>query len=272
MNAESIIASSNHQEWPRVRINGQALDPQAIALEMQYHPAESREEAIFLAAQALVIRELLEQRAAYLGIEVLPHTEETDEEALVRGLLELEVRVPEVNEQALEQFYQSNRERFSSAPLVAARHILLAVPPDDVAERSRTREQAVGLLAELRTSPGRFAELAAQYSDCPSKEQGGALGQISSGQTVAEFERQLLRLEEGLASQPLESRYGFHLVLVDQRIDGKQLPLELVRDSIHAELSDRVWQKAVVQYIETLIGEADIEGIVMRGAASPLLQ
>lgn len=272
MSNDSIIASSNYQEWPRVSINGVPLDPQAIALEMQYHPADTREEAVFLAAQALVIRELLEQRAAHLGVEVFQQADETEEEALIRGLLELEVQVPEVDEPALEQFYQSNRERFSSAPLVAARHILLAVPPDDDAERSRTREQAVALLNDLREKPGRFAEFAAQYSGCPSKEQGGALGQISSGQTVAEFERQLLRLEEGLASQPLESRYGFHLVLVDQRIEGKQLPFDLVRDSIQAELAERVWQKAVVQYIETLIGEAGIEGIVMRGAASPLLQ
>jgi peptidyl-prolyl cis-trans isomerase C len=258
MNTDSIIASSNHQDWPRVSINGAPLDPQTIALEMQYHPAETREEAVFLAAQALVIRELLEQRAAYLGVEVIPQADETEEEAFIRGLLE--------------QFYQSNLERFSSAPLVAARHILLAVAPDDVAGRSRVREQAVALLCQLRESPGRFAELAAQYSDCPSREQGGALGQLSSGQTVAEFERQLLRLDEGLASQPLESRYGFHIVLVDQRIEGKQLPFELVSDSIRAELGERVWQKAVVQYIETLIGEAEIEGIVMRGAASPLLQ
>lgn len=272
MNTDSIIASSNHQDWPRVSINGAPLDPQTIALEMQYHPAETREEAVFLAAQALVIRELLEQRAAYLGVEVIPQADETEEEAFIRGLLELEVAVPTVDEPTLEQFYQSNLERFSSAPLVAARHILLAVAPDDVAGRSRVREQAVALLCQLRESPGRFAELAAQYSDCPSKEQGGALGQLSSGQTVAEFERQLLRLDEGLASQPLESRYGFHIVLVDQRIEGKQLPFELVSDSIRAELGERVWQKAVVQYIETLIGEAEIEGIVMRGAASPLLQ
>lgn len=272
MNTDSIIASSTREEWPRVSINGVPLDPQEIALEMQYHPADTREEAVFLAAQALVIRELLEQRAAYLGIEVFNQADETDDEALIRGLLEREVQVPAVDEQALEQFYQSNLERFSSAPLVAARHILLAVAPDDVAGRSHSREQALTLLSQLREKPGRFAEFATQYSDCPSKEQGGALGQISSGQTVAEFERQLLRLEMGLASQPLESRYGFHVVLVDQRIDGKQLPFELVKDSIQAELGERVWQKAVVQYIEMLIGEAGIEGIVMRGAASPLLQ
>lgn len=272
MNTDSIIASSKGQEWPSVRINGVLLDPQAIALEVQYHPAETREEAVFLAAQALVIRELLEQRAAYLEIEVRYEPEETDEEALIRGLLEQEVQVPAVNQEAVEQFYQSNLARFSSAPLVAARHILLAVAPDDVAGRSRTREQAIALIAELKGNIGRFAELAAQYSDCSSKGQGGALGQISSGQTVAEFERQLLRLDEGLAGQPLESRYGFHVVLVEQRIAGRQLPLELVRDSIQAELAERVWQKAVVQYIETLIGEAGIEGIVMRGAAYPLLQ
>lgn len=272
MNTAAIIATSERQEWPRVSVNGVALDPEAIAREMQYHPAESREEAIFLAAQALVIRELLEQRAAELGVEVFPQTDETEEEALIRGLLELDVQLPEVDEASLRTYFQANRERYSSAPLVAARHILLAVAPDDVAGRSRYRDQAVALIAELQAQPDHFGRLVTTHSACPSKAQGGALGQISRGQTVPEFERQLLRLPEGLASQPIESRYGFHIVFVDQRIEGRKLPFELVRDSIRAELDARVWNKAVVQYLETLIGEAGIEGIVMRGAASPLVQ
>uniref|UniRef100_UPI0028B22105 peptidylprolyl isomerase n=1 Tax=Stutzerimonas nitrititolerans TaxID=2482751 RepID=UPI0028B22105 len=117
-----------------------------------------------------------------------------------------------------------------------------------------------------------FAELALQHSACPSKAQGGALGQISKGQTVPEFECQLFRLPVGLCQQPLESRYGYHLVFVDQRLDGEQLPYEAVAGSIRAELNQRVWQIGVAQYLQNLVGVASIEGIHMQGAETPLMQ
>jgi len=111
-----------------------------------------------------------------------------------------------------------------------------------------------------------------QHSACPSKEQGGALGQISKGQTVPEFERQLFRLPVGLCQQPLESRYGYHLVFVDQRIEGEQLPYEIVAGTIRAELNQRVWQIGVSQYLQNLVGAANIEGIHLQGAETPLMQ
>jgi peptidyl-prolyl cis-trans isomerase C len=272
MNSSAIIASSTRPEWPHVVINGIALDPKGIAQEMQYHPADSREDAVFLAAQALVIRELLQQRARELGVSAAPAADETEDEALIRVLLEKEIDLPEADEATLQHFYDTNPARFTTAPLVAARHILLAATPEDGAERSRTREAALQLIATLQARPEAFAELAREHSICPSKEQGGALGQLSPGQTVPEFERQLMRLPEGLATQPLESRYGYHVVAIDMRIEGRKLPFDIVKDSISAELASRVWNKAVVQYLEMLVGEADIQGITMRGASSPLVQ
>lgn len=269
--APELIATSE-QEWPRIKVNGVAIEPQAIALELQYHPADTRQEAVFLASQALVIRELLQQRIATLGLRVQVQAGESEEEATTRALIEQEVPLPHADAAACQQYYANNRARFASAPLLAARHILLACEADDAEERSRVGEQAQELLAQLQADGTRFAELAAAHSACPSKLQGGALGQISQGQTVPEFERQLFRLPLGLAGRPLESRYGFHLVWVDQRIEGEQLPFEVVEGSIRAELDQRVWQVAVVQYIKSLIGEADIQGIVLEGADSPLLQ
>ncbi|WP_312254436.1 peptidylprolyl isomerase, partial [Stutzerimonas nitrititolerans] len=143
---------------------------------------------------------------------------------------------------------------------------------DDAEARSLAREQALELLGQLQAAPQGFAELALRHSACPSKEQGGALGQISKGQTVPEFERQLFRLPLGLCQQPLESRYGYHLVFVDQRIDGEQLPYEAVAGSIRAELNQRVWQIGVSQYLQGLVGAANIEGIHLQGAETPLMQ
>ena len=269
---EPLLIASSEQEWPRVHVNGVAIASQAIAQELQYHPADSREEAVYLATQALVLRELLQQRIGELGLVVRAEAGESEEEAATRTLIEQEVPLPLADETACRQYYSGNQQRFFSAPLLAARHILLASPADDAEARSLAREQALALIAQLQAAPQRFAELALQHSACPSKGQGGALGQISKGQTVPEFERQLFRLPVGLCQQPLESRYGYHLVFVDQRIEGEQLPYEVVSGSIRAELNQRVWQIGVSQYLQNLVGAANIDGIHMQGADTPLMQ
>ncbi|HRL94364.1 MAG TPA: peptidylprolyl isomerase [Pseudomonas sp.] len=270
--AEPLLIASSEQDWPRIRVNGVLIEPEAMALELQYHPAAEQSEAMFLAAQALVIRELLQQRCSELSVKVEAGIGESQEEAAIRSLIELEVPVPEADESVCEHFYASNLPRFVSAPLLAARHILLECAPDDIEARISKREQADALLVQLQADPQRFTELALAHSACPSKEQGGALGQLSKGQTVPEFERQLFRQPQGLVSQPLESRYGFHVVYVDQRIEGLQLPYEAVAQDIRRELYQRVWQKSVAQYLQTLVGAADIQGIQLAGADSPLLQ
>jgi len=270
--AEPLLIASSEQDWPRIRVNGVLIEPEAMALELQYHPAAEQSEAMFLAAQALVIRELLQQRCSALSVEVEAGIGESQEEAAIRSLIELEVPVPEADESVCEHFYASNLPRFVSAPLLAARHILLECAPDDIEARISKREQADALLVQLQAAPQRFTELALAHSACPSKEQGGALGQLSKGQTVPEFERQLFRQPQGLVSQPLESRYGFHVVYVDQRIEGLQLPYDAVAQDIRRELYQRVWQKSVAQYLQTLVGAADIQGIQLAGADSPLLQ
>ena len=81
-----LIASSE-QEWPRIKVNGVAIAPEAIAQELQYHPANTRQEAIFLASQALVIRELLQQRISALDIRVRAAAGESEEEAATRTLM-----------------------------------------------------------------------------------------------------------------------------------------------------------------------------------------
>jgi peptidyl-prolyl cis-trans isomerase C len=119
MSNATIIATSE-QEWPHIRVNGVALEQEAIAREMQYHPADSRQEAVFLAAQSLVIRELLQQRVTELGIVVAPVSGESDEEAAIRTLMEQEISLPETDAASVQRFFEANPDRFMSPPLVAA--------------------------------------------------------------------------------------------------------------------------------------------------------
>ncbi|MGH8383208.1 peptidylprolyl isomerase [Pseudomonas sp.] len=272
VSAPAQLIASSEQEWPIISVNAVPISPQAMAQELQYHPAADREEAVFMAARALVIRELLQQRIAELGLSLQVGAGENEEEAATRLLLECEVQVPECDEATCLRYFDSNRGRFHSAPLLAVRHILLECAPDDAEARSLALTQAEILQQRLVQFPEQFAELALKYSACPSKAQGGELGQISKGQTVPELERQLFTLAPGLAAKPLESRYGWHVLSVDQRIEGQPLPYEAVATAIRTQLQQGVWQKAVVQYLQTLIGAADIRGIQLQGADSPLVQ
>lgn len=260
-------AEKPRNQFPPVYIGDTLIPEDDIARELQHHPAEEVAEAWHEAAKSLVIRELLLRQARLLKL-----PEELDEEATIATVLETELDVPEPSEADCERFYAANPGRFCSPTLMAVSHILLAAAPDDVAERMRQEEVGQQLLNSLLEGRAQFAPLAKQYSACESRHEGGSLGQISKGQTVEEFERPVLSLKEGLNPELIESRYGWHIVRVDQRIDGEQLPYEHVKPNIRQYLSESVTRRAFRQYLQVLAYEIGVEGVDLELPDSPLMQ
>ncbi|HEX4893461.1 MAG TPA: peptidylprolyl isomerase [Hyphomicrobiaceae bacterium] len=259
-----------------VSVNGVVISRAAIARETQNHPAAKPIEAWLAAARALVVRELLLQEAKRLAIAPEPVTDEagrreTDEEALVRQLVEREVATPSADADVCRRYYETNPERFRSADLYEARHVLIAADPRDGDARAQAKAQAEIVLGEVQRDRGLFAGAAEAYSACPSGKTGGSLGQIGPGQTVPEFEAALARMAEGDIAL-VESRYGFHVVLLERRIPGRELPFDLVKDRIAAWMEERVRRTAIRQYISILAGRATVTGIDLGATQSPLVQ
>jgi len=219
------------------------------------------------AARRLVVRELLRLRAKEHGLDTTSDLDSTIDEVLKR-----EVDVPEVDDNACRRYYDSNPDRFCTPVTAEVRHILLKAAPDDPEERSTAENRAEQLIAELQAHCGLFPALASQWSSCPSSGEGGHLGQVGRGQTVPEFENVVLRLDPGLAQRPVETRYGFHVVEILAREGGDPLPYESVGELIGDYLRERSWRRAVHQYIQILIDEADIRGIEFPQNDSPLIQ
>lgn len=257
-----------------VSVNGVAIPRDAIQREMQHHPAQKPIAAWQQAARALVIRELLLQRARHLGLTPEPLSDvdgrrETDEEAIMRALVEREVTVPEPDDETCRRYYERNRVRFRSPDIYEASHILFAAVPAEREASAQARADAAAVLATLRESPESFAALAQAYSRCPSAAQGGNLGQITRGQTTAEFEQALLVLEPGqLCAEPVATRYGFHVIRLDRRHEGRLLPYEAVAERIADYLRESVRHRAAAQYIARLVSAAQIEGVDLAGAES----
>lgn len=260
-------ADKPRNHFPPVMVGETLIDEDAIAREMQHHRAEEISEAWRQAALSLVIRELLTARANWLGLDP-----SEPEESRTARLLESELDVPELDDEACERFYTANPARFCSPTLLAVSHILLAAAPEDVDERLGQQDVGEHLLGSLKQAPGRFEEFARTYSACESRNQGGSLGQISRGQTVDEFERPVWRLNEGLSQELVESRYGWHIVRVDQRLEGQQLPYEQARPRIRQYLLESVTRRALRQYLQVLALERGVTGVDLELPDSPLMQ
>jgi peptidyl-prolyl cis-trans isomerase C len=229
----------------------------------------SRVNGVEVADRAAAVRELLRQRAVAAGLLADDAGEDFVNEA-IEALLEREVRTPEPEEDECRRWYDAHPEAFRSGDLVFVRHILFAVTPGVPVEPLRRKAEET--LHALRKDPERFAELAAELSNCPSGQQGGALGQLSRGESVPEFEREVFAGGEGLLPRLVNTRYGFHLVAVDGRVEGRLLPFESVREAIALRLAGTVAERALQQYVQVLAAGAELEGVDLAAAASPLLQ
>ena len=262
----------------RVSVNGIAIAREDIARETQNHPADKPLVAWQAAARALVVRELLLQEAHRLKIAAQPLADaegrrETESESQIRQLIAEQVQTPQADEEACRRYYQSNRKRFRSADLLEARHILLACAPNDAKARGECHMRAGQIIDELKRDPNRFSALALEMSACPSSQVGGNLGQIGPGQTVPEFERAVSAIVAGeVAAEPVETRYGIHIVIVDRRVEGRELPFEQVHERIAEWLSEKVRRTAIAQYLSILAGRAAIEGVEIAASPSPLVQ
>ncbi|WFM71188.1 peptidylprolyl isomerase [Halomonas sp. CKK8] len=258
---------------PPIRVGEATIEEAAIAEEMQYHPADSAGTAQLKAARALVVRELLRQRAAALGVAEAAGEAVDEADAAIAELLERELEVPEPAEADCRRFHAAHPERFSEPTRLRVRHVLLAAAPDDAPARDAGYRLGEKLVRELQAVPERFTEFAQRHSACPSKEEGGDLGWLAPGQTVAELDRALQHLPEGLHDRPLASRYGWHVVTIDQRVEGRELPYEQVAEHVRHSLREQATRRALRHYLLALEAEIGVEGISLDDdSASALMQ
>lgn len=253
--------------FPDVVVNGEIIPSAAIAAEAQNHTAPKDKPGIAWrkAAQALAIRALLLQEARARGlvpdpIELSPGRFETEEEALIRTLLDEALTIAPVTEEAVRTEWAKDPDHYRSAPLWDVSHILCACDPRDAAERGLAEARATALLARLDGDAKAFAA-AARESDCGSKSSGGHLGQLGPGDTVPEFEAALRSLTEGtISAAPVLSRHGWHIIRLNATAPGQVLPYAAVRPKIAQALEKAAWARASRDFVETLAQGARITG------------
>jgi peptidyl-prolyl cis-trans isomerase D len=172
-----------------------------------------------------------------------------------------------VSDEDIQAFYSANQEKYARPKTVAARHILIRAEenaPEDMVEEKRLAAMNV---YEMATKGGQdFAELARAYSEDGSKDQGGDLGTFEQGQMVQPFSDKAFSMKAGEISEPIRTRFGWHVIKVEAVNEARQQPLAEVRSDIENRLIQQKAENQAYDQVD-LIYDAILSGSTMDQAA-----
>lgn len=265
--ANDFLSSPDPTAIRVANVNGVALHDVADGLP----PDELRQRAC---------TELLRQRAQGLGLlanDDRPGLDGAISEAATRAieaLLERELDVPEPSDEACRRYFDGQPRLHTVGERARVRHILFAVTPGiDAMQLSKKAEEVLLEVRCARDDGARFAELAGKFSNCPSGQNGGELGWLAEPDCAAEFAREIFGKQDiGVLSRLVRTRFGLHIVEVCARDPGRSVTYEQARASVAAQLRNQSWANALRQYLQLLAGAADLEGVDLDAATSPLVQ
>lgn len=139
----------------------------------------------------------------------------------------------QVGDEAARQHYEANKARYQTPEQRSASHILVKAEADKAAARAKAEK----LLAQVKATPGKFAELARQNSDDPgSAAQGGSLGSFTRDTMVKPFADAVFGMKVGEVSGLVETEFGYHIIRLDGIIPGAAVAFDAVRAEIKTEL------------------------------------
>lgn len=290
----SSCACAGLAQAPVASINGIALHEPNDVLD----PQTLRERAY---------TELLMQEAVKQGL--LPRyrglvAQQPDEaqRGVIETMLDQAVTSPDPTEDECRRHYEAQKNRLIVGQALHVRHILFAVTPGvNVHALSQRAETALLELSRKGLPPGRFEALAAELSNCPSSAQGGDLGWVTPEACAPELANELFFqtdsrwwIEPPTQAEPgpprgaaeawggpalggvhprlVHTRFGLHIIEVLGRKKGQLPEFEQVRDQIASRLALQSRSTALRQYMQLLVGQAQVEGVELEGADSPLVQ
>jgi peptidyl-prolyl cis-trans isomerase D len=141
-----------------------------------------------------------------------------------------------VAEEDIRDYYESNPEKFKNPKTVHARHILIKVDqnakPEEVESARQRAEDVLKMAKEGRD----FAALARQYSEGPTKTKGGDLGTFRREAMVKPFADKAFSMAAAEISDPVRTRFGWHIIKVEKNNPAKTRTLDEAREEIQKTL------------------------------------
>ena len=202
-----------------------------------------------------------EEFAKSAGVDIKRIKEQIADDTKIRKLIDVVTKdVEKPGEEKVKKYYDEHPDEFSQKEMVAASHILLSTQEaSDENAIAAVKAEADKLKEQLGKEDGKtFEELATAHSDCPSKAQGGSLGEFGRGQMVPEFEKAAFTQKIGEVGSPIKTQFGYHLIKVTDKKEAKTTPYAEVQEELASSLFEQAKGKEVQSYLTQLRSNANI--------------
>lgn len=177
-----------------------------------------------------------------------------------------------VSDADIKSYYDQNIRQYSTEEQRRASHILLEVKKGaSAADKAAIKAKADELVAQLRKTPGDFAKLAKANSQDPgSKDQGGDLGFFGKGAMLKSFEDSAYKLKQGEISDPVESDFGYHIIMLTGVKPGSVKPLDEVKGEIAGEIKKQLAAKKYAELADSFNNTVYEQGDSLKPVADKL--
>ncbi len=154
------------------------------------------------------------------------------------------IRAVSVSDADTESYYNEHKAELIGEESVVASHILVD-----------SEELALEILKKIEAGELSFQDAAKEYSSCPSKENGGSLGEIGRGQMVPEFDKKVFEMTPGeITKEPVKTQFGYHLIKLDSKNEAREIPYAEIKD----QLKDVVLQEKQKKAYDSKINQLKI--------------
>ncbi len=164
-----------------------------------------------------------------------------------------------VTDEEAKNYYDTHPDAFVKKEKVRASHILIKVDPDASEAKKAAAKKKIQEIQRRIKAGEDFAQLAKENSEGPTGPNGGDLGYFERGKMVKEFEDAAFALAPGQVSDIVQTKFGYHLIKVTDRIEGGTIAYETVKSDLEDYLKRKKISEGVSSYIETLRKSAKIE-------------
>jgi parvulin-like peptidyl-prolyl isomerase len=284
----AIIVNGERIEDQEIRQEAERLRPSYEQVFADKDPAEREAQITDWSKENVVERVLLRQEAKKNG-EIIPADDieaaftrlkqqyEKPEDLYkefnavtddsIKAMIEVQMKVerkiqgvyaavPEPSEGEIREYYDQNKERFTTGEQIRIAHIVKYV--------NWQTDEATALDAITRAHQeigggALFEAVVPKHTDCA--DNGGDLGYVVRGQLVEEFEDVAFHLNVGQVSDVFRTRFGFHIVKLYDRQPPAISPLKAIRGQILDEVNEQKREQALGDYLDALRSKATVEEV-----------
>ena len=200
--------------------------------------------------RAMILEQLIEQRLFLADAMRNVYEREPEfkaqmarirEQLLIQYAVNKAVAGAKVTDEEAKAFFDENPDQFVGQETVAASHILVD-----------SEEKANEILGKIKAGEMTFEAAAAEFSSCPSSQNGGSLGEFGHGQMVPEFDQACFAMEVGAISEPVKTQFGYHIIRLDEKNEAKPIPYEEIAEQIKQHMLSEKQRQALQSKINQL--------------------